>query len=1193
LKGQTIKTHPRVSNARVVQANISDNPLTGNRSIAVLPLKFFGAANDAETDDKFLSIGLADALIARLSNVKRFVLRPTSSVLRYSESSVDSFTAGEELGVEFVVDGHIQKSGDMIRVSIQLLNIAGRTTVWAERFTEKSVDVLELEDAISNRVAESLIPRLTGEERERLEKRGTNNPQAYEAYLRGRYFYNKFTGEDLVKAVESFREAIRLDPNYAMPHVGIADFFAWSAIFGEIPTGKAFPQAASAARRALQIDSELGEAYAILAFTTFLHDWDRNEALRLVRRAMELSPNYGFAHECYANILASAGQFDEAIVEVRRAEELDPLSPRPVLMTAWTLYQTRHFDEAVAKARQANAMEKDFPQGLLHLGNNLTATGNVEEAARVLEESYRLWNGSGLPGYMFCHALVAAGRPDEARKILNELHASAATRYVKPYFLGMAHAALDETDKAFEYFEKAVLERSEWMIWFGTDMKLDHLRDDPRYYDLLRRAQNPLAQIKNLEIEKPETGGEKSIAVLPFKLFGTLTGSDDEYLGIGLADALVTKLSNVRRFVVRPTSSVLPFNETGANPFEAGQELGVDFVVDGNIRRVGERIRISVQLLDVGGNSSRWADKFDELFTDVLELEDAISKRVAESLIPRLSVDERENLAKRGTEDAGAFEAYMRGRFHWNQFTPEALPKALASFQKAIEIDPNYALAYVGLSDFYVWANIYGIIPSGKATPLAEAAARRAIELNPEQSEAYATLGLVKQNQRQWDESTRLYKKSLELLPNYIHAHEWYAATLVGTGDFEAGVKEIKLAERLDPLSLRTKTLTGWTLYQAGRYEETLERGRQIIDLDKNYPQGYSQIGIGLLMTRRAEEALVNFQKFDRMISGSPLAKYQLCFALVAAHRTDEARTILEEIKTLAVNGYVKPYFLGMAHAALGELDAAFDYFEQAHAENDPWMLWLGTDPMLESLRDDDRYFDLLRRMNNPIVEQQIKSKSPMTAGDKSIAVLPLKILGANTLNDDEYLSVGLADALITRLSNVRRFVVRPTSSVLQFADERTDSFAAGKKLGVDFVVDGNIRRVGERIRVSVQLLDVSGNSSRWADKFDEHFTDVLELEDSISERVAKSLLPQLTGDEEKQLSKRGTNNSEAYEAYLRGRFNWNLHTEKVLNAPSVFTNAPSNSIRLTRSLMRRLPNTIFSSEFTALFLSPKGQRQH
>jgi tetratricopeptide (TPR) repeat protein len=280
------------------------------------------------------------------------------------------------------------------------------------------------------------------------------------------------------------------------------------------------------------------------------------------------------------------------------------------------------------------------------------------------------------------------------------------------------------------------------------------------------------------------------------------------------------------------------------------------------------------------------------------------------------------------------------------------------------------------LADFYIWATIYGLIPSGESLPRAEAAARRAIELDEHLGEAYASLGLTKLSRFSWQEAERLYQKALELAPNYVHAHEWWAAQLVGHGNFAEGAREIRIAERLDPLSLRTKTLVAWTLYQAHRFEEALEIARQIVDLDKNYPQGYAQLGNNLRQLGKTDEAVANYRKFNEMIPDSALAKCSLCHMLAAAGQTDEARQILNEMQTLASVAYVKPYFLGLAQAAVGERDAAFANFEKAVAENDPWMLWFGTEPLLDAVRDDERYLALMRRMNLPLLDHNTKGQS-------------------------------------------------------------------------------------------------------------------------------------------------------------------------------------------------------------------------
>jgi eukaryotic-like serine/threonine-protein kinase len=943
-------------------------------SVAILPLHVIGASSNEDTGEMYLGIGLADALILRLSQVPRFIMRPTSSVLRYQNAAHDPFAAGRELDVEFIVEGTIRRAGERIRVTVRLLDTKTHTTRWAEHFDEKFTDVLALEDSISERIAHSLVPQLTGEEAQKISKRGTNNPQAYETYLRGRYFYNQFSDEGLQKAVAAFREAIALDPNYAMPHVGMADFYIWAAIFGAMPSSEAFPLAKAEARRALEIDDQLGEAYALLAFAALLFDWDWAESERLVKRALELSPNNSFAHECYSNWFASQRRFPEAIQSIRRAEELEPLSPRAMLMTAWTLYQARHYDEALAKAQQANALRVDFPQGLLHLGNNLTHAGRAAEAVSVLRRSCELWDTFGLPQHMLVCAHIKNGQRTEALQTLAEMKARAARSYVKPYFLAAACAAVGEFDEAFQWFEKAVAEHSEWMIWLATDSNLDRLRQDARYLALLRRTNNPIAQSRQTDANI--RGGDKSLAVLPFKLLNpNVDDASGDFMGVGLADALITRLSTVRRFIVRPTSSVLRFGTT-SDSLQAGRDLNVDYVLTGNIRRLTDRIRVTTQLLSVQDEAARWAGSFDENSADVLELEDSISARVAKALIPHLTGEEQKQLAKRGTNKPEAYEAYLRGRYYWNQFTPESLPKAHAAFESAIALDPGYALAYVGLGDFYIWASIYGLMPSLPAQEKAEQLARRAMALDEELGEAYSTLGLILQNQKRWEESEAVTKRAIQLSPNYIHAHEWYGAILVGTGRTEEGIAEMRLTERLDPLSPRTKTLVAWTLYQAHRFAEALECAQQIVDLDKNYPQAYLQIGLNLLALGRPVEALPMVQKFDAMIPDSALAKYQLCFAYVAAGQFDAARNVFAQIKALAERGHVKPYFLAMAHAAFGEYDAAFRYFEQALAENEAWMLWFGTEPMLAGLHDDARFVRLLEKMQNPIVEKYYSEAS-------------------------------------------------------------------------------------------------------------------------------------------------------------------------------------------------------------------------
>lgn len=961
-----LEHRPVAAEFYVSMANFPKPRQTERMSLAILPFRVLGGAGD--TNKEFLGIGLADALISRLSGIQRLVVRPTTSVLPFAGTV--PFLAAKDLAVDYVLDGTVRVVGDRIRLSIQLYSVADDSTRWAQAFDESTRGVLELEDILAEQVTGALIPQLTAEERVRIERRGTNKPAAYEAYLRGRFFWSRFTDEGLKKAVDAFKEAIEIDPEYALPYIGLSDFYIWSAIFGEISSQEAFPQAEAAVRKALEIDDTMAEAYPVLAFCLLLYDWNWSDAEYLVKKAIELNPNHSFAHECYSNFLCGQGRFDEAIEEIKIAEELDPMSPKSALMTSWTLYHARRYNEAVASAIKGNNMQPDFPQGLLHLGNCLTAAGRLDEAVTVLRQSAEKWGESGLPRYMLAHARAAQGNTEAVNTILTKMLETSKRKHMKPYFIAMCYVASGDFEKAFEWFEKAVDEKNEWMIWFGVDPKLDPIRSDPRYHSLLARTNNPMSASAVVHSTHEPATGEKarSIAVLPFTL---IAGHDSdtgeyEYLCIGLADALTNRLSNVRRFTVRPTSSVLPFQKGDTDPINAGKELDVEFVISGILRVVAGKIRMTAQLLDVNEGSTKWAASFSEDFCDVLRLEDSLSEQVSRQLLPHLTGDERRLLAKRGTDNAAAREAWLQGRYFWSRFEPESFPKSIAAFNKAVELDPNFALGHVGIADFNAWASIYGIVPPAVALPQTFASANRALELDPSLAEAHAALGLYYSNLQQWPTAERSYRKAIELSPNYSLGHEWLSSVLVATGNFDEGIKELVIAEKLDPMSLRPKILSAWTMYQARSFDLALEKARALESLDPNFMQSHLQAANILIEMGRKDESLLHSRRAVELEPESSLPVYVHCFALVANDKRDEAIDFLAHWEKKAAEMYVPPFFIGMSNLAIGDLEKAFHHLNLAREEYSAWTIWYGTDPKFDPVRGDARYRELIETMDGP-----------------------------------------------------------------------------------------------------------------------------------------------------------------------------------------------------------------------------------
>lgn len=470
----------------------------------------------------------------------------------------------------------------------------------------------------------------------------------------------------------------------------------------------------------------------------------------------------------------------------------------------------------------------------------------------------------------------------------------------------------------------------------------------------------------------PRKMDDHALAVLPLKVLGRVDDADSGayYLGVGLADTLITRLSQIRSFIVRPTSSILKFTNV-SDAFQAGHELGVRYIVDGSIRRAGRMLRVTVQLLDVPSEATVWAQQFQSQADDVLTLEDEIAAQVAQSLAPQLTRSEKQALAKRGTQNEAAFQSYVRGRFHWTQFTPESLLQARLFFEKAIALDSQYALAYVGMADFYNWASIFGIIEVPDGLQKMYHYAQLALQLDSELGEAHATIGLATWN-LEWDfaKAEQHFNRAIELSPNYPHGYEWYGAILTGLGRLKEGTAKTKKAEEVDPLSLRTKALVAWQYYQAGHLQEALDKADEIIEMDRSYPQGYFQRGNILEQMGRYQEAVAAMEICQALMPGSVLPVYPLCFALQGLGRIEDARELAKELVEFNKTTLVKPWFLAMVHVAIGDVDAALEYFAQSFVERDAWTIWSATDLKLRALHKDPRFVALLRQMSPQLAEK-------------------------------------------------------------------------------------------------------------------------------------------------------------------------------------------------------------------------------
>jgi DNA-binding winged helix-turn-helix (wHTH) protein/TolB-like protein len=461
----------------------------------------------------------------------------------------------------------------------------------------------------------------------------------------------------------------------------------------------------------------------------------------------------------------------------------------------------------------------------------------------------------------------------------------------------------------------------------------------------------------------------RSIAVLPFRPLGP--ASADEGLGVGMTDALITQLSNARQITVRPTSAVLRYGVANQDLLTAGRELGVDALLDGRFQRDGGRVRVTVQLISVGDGTPLWADTFDEQFTDMLAVQDAIAQRVSRALALKLTPEEQRLLAKRYTENPEAYQAYLYGRSYLSRRATASVEESIKYFELALQHDPDYALAWAGLADAYTSLGYrYDMQEQtqSQVMPKAKAAAARALKLDDQLAEAHAALGVVRERY-DWDFAGAEieYKRAIVLNPDYAPAHHLYSRYLLAMGRFGEAEKEMRLAQELDPLSFSISRGIGDILFRMGKYEEALEQYRRTLKMAPDDPMSaalHRTMGWAYLYRGTPDQAVTEFIEALRLqnVRAEWLAALRQAYdrAGIKSYWRKWIELQQERIK----GGRVSPFYLAQIYAFLGEKEQALAYLQAAFEDRSIVLPALQFDLQFDHLlRAEPRYASLLRRV--------------------------------------------------------------------------------------------------------------------------------------------------------------------------------------------------------------------------------------
>jgi DNA-binding winged helix-turn-helix (wHTH) protein/tetratricopeptide (TPR) repeat protein len=461
----------------------------------------------------------------------------------------------------------------------------------------------------------------------------------------------------------------------------------------------------------------------------------------------------------------------------------------------------------------------------------------------------------------------------------------------------------------------------------------------------------------------------KSLAVLPFKPLGKEKA--DEYLGLGMADATIIKLSGLRQLLVLPTSTVIRYTGRRNNTLTLGRKLNVDAILDGTVQHADDRVRVTVQLICLESGKTIWSGKFDEHFTDIFAVQDSISEQVAGALALRITGTERKRLRKRHTENTEAYQMYLMGLFFWKKRTKDGLIKAVAYFQQAIKEDPSYALAYALLADSYFWIAYSEVDTATRKERFEQSRsnALKALELDPFVAEAHAVLGTVKvKHDRDPAGAEKSFERAIALNPNCAMAHARYTLFLAAMGRLNESLQKVRRAQELDPVSPDANASLANVLYLARNYDEAIRYCERALALEPNFLDALVLLGLSYEQKGMLPEAIDQFRKAKDANAESTEPLELLAHTCAISGQKDEARALLTELQSSRKPNSLHPYHVALIYAALNQKDQAFEWLAKPYANWTERLRMLRFDPRMDSLKADSRFAAIVQRSTSLVL---------------------------------------------------------------------------------------------------------------------------------------------------------------------------------------------------------------------------------
>jgi TolB-like protein/Tfp pilus assembly protein PilF len=1010
------------------------------KSIAVLP--FENLSHDS--DSAYFAQGVQDEILTRLSKIADLKVISRTSTQRYKSAPENLPDIARQLGVAHILEGSVQKSGDAVRVNVQLIKAANDSHLWADTFDRKLTDIFSVESEVAKAIADQLRVKLTGQEEQVIAAKPTDNPEAYDAYLRGLAYTLKTgnTQANSLGAQKYLREAVRLDPKFALAWALLSDVDSRGYVTQALqPTLALREEARQAAETALTLQPNLGEALLAKGYYQYSCLKDYDTAVRYFEQARQFLPNNSRIPQSLAYVARRRGQWNRSESYFNEAERLDPRNVNLLSSHAGSYIILRRFPEALRKLEQVLNITPDDVDTIVLKAGIAQAEGDLPRASALLaplrpaanlhhalqtqvyqailerrpaeiiprlkeilaqpDPALGFYNGE-LRFYLAWAqevagdkaaaqeswqqarnelepflkeqpenyhllgdlALANMGLGDKAAALSLAERAMAAIPIEKdpmdgPWpmeILARVAARMGEPDRAITALQKLLSIPYEGPLattvvpitpaLLRLDPMFDPLRGDPRFEKLADK-------IVPSSISAAPPAPDKSIAVLPF--LDLSPGKDQEYFCDGISEEILNTLAKVEGLHVAARTSSFSFKGTNLGVKEIAEKLGVRHILEGSLRREGNRIRITAQLVNATDGFHLWSETYERELQGVFALQDEITRAITGAL--KLKLADARPAQKQNTE---AHDLYLQGVFFSNKSTEEGLRKSLEFFQRSLEKDPNAARTWAGIAKVWNWLADAYVRPLD-AFPQMKAAAEKAVALDPNNAEAHIWVGESKRI-LDWDMTgfgAELHR-ALQLDPNSAMAHSFMGLYEATQGDKAAAIAHIQESVRLDPLSPIISNFAAMGYMCVGHLDEAMTEGKRTLELDPNYIYESPILAHVYREKGMFPEAIALFLKAQQL-TGQPQPGLAITYARMG--RSGEARQILAELKEVAAKKYIAAEEIAAVYVALGDKEEAFKWLDRACDDHGGAVQAIPVRPVFKALHSEPRFWAMVRRL--------------------------------------------------------------------------------------------------------------------------------------------------------------------------------------------------------------------------------------